>query len=136
MLPLHLDPERYFPSEARERAIAMELFAGIRNLPIISPPGHTDPAWFADDAPFEDAVSLLLIPDHYLLRMLYSQGIALEALGLKPNDGSAFETDRRKIWRLFASHYHIFRGTPSRLWLDHTFAAIFGLDRRLTPQTA
>ena len=136
MLPLHLDPERYFPSEPGMRAIAVELFHGIRNLPIVSPHGHTDPAWFAGDAPFEDAVSLLLTPDHYLLRMLYSQGMALEALGLPPLDGGACETDRRKIWRLFASHYHIFRGTPSRLWLDHTFAAIFGIDRRLTPDTA
>jgi len=136
MLPLHLDPERYFPAEPEQRRIAMELFAQIRNLPIVSPHGHTDPAWFSNDLAFEDAVSLLLTPDHYLLRMLYSQGIALEALGLKPNDGAPYETDRRKIWRLFASHYHIFRGTPSRLWLDHTFAAIFGLDRRLTPDTA
>src|SRR5665213_903250 len=136
MLPLHLDPERYFPGNPGTRAIAAELFAGIARLPLISPHGHTDPAWFAGDAPFEDAVSLLLIPDHYLLRMLYSQGIRLEALGLKPNDGAPYETDRRKIWRLFAAHYHIFRGTPSQLWLDHTFAAIFGIDRRLTPQTA
>jgi glucuronate isomerase len=136
MLPLHLDPERYFPGTAGTRAIAVELFAHIRGLPIVSPHGHTDPAWFSTDAPFEDAVSLLLTPDHYLLRMLHSQGIALEALGLQPLDGGAFETDRRKIWRLFASQYHIFRGTPSRLWLDHTFAAIFGIDRRLTPDTA
>jgi glucuronate isomerase len=136
MIPLHLDPERYFPGEKRQRAIAVELFAGIASLPIVSPHGHTDPAWFASDAPFEDAVSLLLTPDHYLLRMLYSQGIPLEALGLKPNDGGAFETGRRKIWRLFASQYHIFRGTPSRVWLDHTFASVFGIDRRLTVETA
>ena len=136
MLPLHLDPERYFPGDAEQRRIAVELFHGVRSLPIVSPHGHTDPAWFARDTPFEDAVSLLLTPDHYLLRMLHSQGIALEALGLPPNDGGAYETDRRKIWRLFAAHYHIFRGTPSRAWLDHTFAAIFGIDRRLTPDSA
>lgn len=136
MLPLHLDPERYFPADPGQRAIAVELFAHVRGLPIVSPHGHTDPAWFSNDAPFEDAVSLLLTPDHYLLRMLYSQGIALEALGLPPHDGGAFETDRRKIWRLFAAHYHLFRGTPSKAWLDHTFAAIFGIDRRLTPETA
>jgi glucuronate isomerase len=136
MLPLHLDPERYFPGEAGARAIAVELFHGIRGLPIVSPHGHTDPAWFSRDDAFEDAVSLLLTPDHYLLRMLYSQGIPLEALGLKPRDGAPYETDRRKIWRLFASHYRIFRGTPSRLWLDHTFASVFHIDRRLTPETA
>jgi glucuronate isomerase len=136
MKPLHLDSDRYFPSDPLQRQIAVELFAGIAKLPIVSPHGHTDPAWFATDAPFEDAVSLLLTPDHYLLRLLYSQGIKLEALGLKPNDGAPYETDRRKIWRLFAAHYHIFLGTPSRLWLDHTFATVFGLDQRLTPQSA
>jgi glucuronate isomerase len=136
MKPLHLDPERYFPGDPAQRQIALELFAEIAKLPIVSPHGHTDPAWFSTDAPFEDAVSLLLTPDHYLLRLLYSQGIQLEALGLKPNDGGAYETDRRKIWRLFAGHYHIFLGTPSRVWLDHTFATVFGLEQRLTPQTA
>ena len=136
MKPLHLDPERYFPSDPEQRRIAVELFAGIAKLPIVSPHGHTDPAWFSTDAPFEDAVSLLLTPDHYLLRLLHSQGIKLEALGLKPNDGAPYETDRRKIWRLFAENYHIFLGTPSRVWLDHTFATVFGLDRRLTPESA
>jgi glucuronate isomerase len=136
MKPLHLDPDRYFPSDPVQRQIAVELFAGIAKLPIVSPHGHTDPAWFSTDAPFEDAVSLLLTPDHYLLRLLYSQGIKLEALGLKPNDGAPYETDRRKIWKLFAQNYYIFRGTPSRVWLDHTFASIFGIDRRLDADTA
>ena len=136
MKPLHLDSDRYFPSDPVQRQIAVELFAGIAKLPIVSPHGHTDPAWFSTNAPFEDAVSLLLAPDHYLLRMLYSQGVKLEALGLRPNDGAPYETDRRKIWRLFAEHYHIFRGTPSRVWLDHTFASVFGLESRLEPKSA
>lgn len=135
-MPLRLDPNRYFPSDPAQRHVAAELFSGIEHLPIVSPHGHTDPAWFSRDEAFEDAVSLLLTPDHYLLRMLYSHGIALEALGLKPLDGGACETDRRKIWRNFAAHYHIFRGTPSQVWLNHTFATVFGLDQRLTAQTA
>jgi glucuronate isomerase len=140
MPPLRLDPHRYFPADPGQRAIAAELFGHIEKLPIVSPHGHTDPAWFAADAPFEDAVSLLLWPDHYLLRLLYSQGVTLESLGLAPRDGrrseTRVETDRRKIWRLFASYYYIFRGTPSRLWLDHAFGEIFGLDVRLGPDTA
>jgi glucuronate isomerase len=136
MHPLRLDPDRYFSSDASERAIARELFAGIEKLPIISPHGHTDPAWFSVNAPFEDAVSLLIWPDHYLLRLLYSQGVSLESLGLRPRDGAPFETDRRKIWRLFAEHYYVFRGTPSRLWLDHTFCEVFALNRRLELETA
>ncbi len=133
--PLRLDPDRFFPAHEKSRAIARELFAAAAKLPIISPHGHTDPAWFATDAPFEDATSLILWPDHYLLRMLYSQGIGLEALGLVPAGGGA-ESDRRAIWKLFARNYHLFRGTPSRLWLDHAFATVFGLDVRLGEETA
>jgi glucuronate isomerase len=133
--PLRLDPDRFFPPDEQTRALARDLFALVEQLSIISPHGHTDPAWFASDAPFEDATSLFLWPDHYLLRMLYSQGIALEALGIAPMDGAA-ETDRRAIWKLFARHYHLFRGTPSRLWLDHAFATVFGLDVRFEEETA
>jgi len=134
-MPLHLHPDRFFPVDPTMRSIARELFAGVEALPIVSPHGHTDPQWFADNAPFEDATSLFLWPDHYLLRMLYSQGVSLEALGLSPQGGKA-ETDRRAIWRLFARLYHLFRGTPSRLWLDHAFATVFGLDVRLEEATA
>jgi len=133
-----LNPNRYFPTDATQRGIAAELFAGIEKLPIISPHGHTDPAWFAYDQPFEDAVSLLLWPDHYLLRLLYSQGMRLEMIGIAPLDGdkTGVETDRRKIWRLLAEKYYIFRGTPCRAWLDHTFLEVFGLDRPFGPATA
>ena len=78
--PLHLDPERFFPADPDVRRIAVRLFSAVERLPIVSPHGHTDPAWFASDAPFEDAVSLLLWPDHYLLRMLMSVGVTLESL--------------------------------------------------------
>ncbi|HEY4077790.1 MAG TPA: glucuronate isomerase [Rhizomicrobium sp.] len=135
---LGLDQNRYFPTDPMQRKIAADLFAAIEKLPIISPHGHTDPAWFASDVPFEDAVSLLLWPDHYLLRLLYSQGVTLESIGLPPRDGSggAVDMDRRKIWRRFAAFYYIFRGTPCRAWLDHTFLEVFGLDRPFGPDTA
>ncbi|HEY4113003.1 MAG TPA: glucuronate isomerase [Rhizomicrobium sp.] len=134
--PLRLDPDRYFPSDATQRQIAGELFAHVETLPIVSPHGHTDPAWFAKNAPFEDAVSLLLWPDHYLLRMLMSVGVTLESIGIAPNDDAEYEKDRRVVWRRFAEHYRVFRATPSRLWLDHTFATVFGLDVRLEAATA
>jgi glucuronate isomerase len=138
-MAVRLDPDRYFPAEPGQRRIAAELFAGVEKLPIISPHGHTDPSWFAYDRPFEDAVSLLLWPDHYLLRLLYSQGVTLEAIGIAPvhgANGAAVEQDRRKIWKLLASHYYIFRGTPCRAWLDHTFLDVFCLDRPFGPETA
>ena len=105
-------------------------------LPILSPHGHSDPAWFAFDQPFQDAVSLFLWPDHYILRLLFSQGVSLESLGLRPRDDAPFETDRRAIWRRFAEQYRLFRGTPSRLWLDHVFAEVFRIEARLEPETA
>jgi glucuronate isomerase len=133
---LHLDPDRFLPTEPAVRAIAARLFATVEKAPILSPHGHTDPAWFAYDQPFEDPVSLLLWPDHYLLRMLYSQGVSLESLGLPPSDATPYETDRRTVWRRFAENYRLFRGTPSRLWLDHVFSSVLGLDVRLEPDTA
>ncbi len=134
--PLILHPDRLFPAEEKARAIARRLHAGVESLPIVSPHGHTDPAWFATNAPFPDPARLLIVPDHYVFRMLMSQGVPLEALGVSTEDGSPSETDPRRIWRTFAAHYHLFRGTPSRLWLDWVFAEGFGMDVRLEPATA
>ena len=134
--PLRLDPDRLFPAEARTRDIALALHAGVRDLPIVSPHGHTDPAWFATNAPFADPTQLLIVPDHYVFRMLYSQGVPLEALGVPTIDGSSTERDGRRIWRRFAENYHLFRGTPSRMWLDWVFAEGFGIDVRLEAATA
>lgn len=128
--PLQLHPDRLFPADPVQRRIARELYAGVAHLPIVSPHGHTDPAWFATNEPFTNATELLLVPDHYLYRMLYSQGIALDDLGV------AGGADPRAAWRILAKHYHLFRGTPSRLWLDWVFAEAFGLKVRLDAETA
>ncbi len=130
-----LHPDRLFPAEPRTRDIARALYSEIRDLPIISPHGHCDPQWFASDAPFSDPATLLIRPDHYLLRMLVSQGVSYEHLGVA-SPGGAAETDTREVWRRFARHYHLFRGTPSRLWMDYTFAHLFDLDTPLSAGTA
>ncbi|WP_306754378.1 glucuronate isomerase [Paracoccus actinidiae] len=131
-----LDDDRLFPPEGRARGLACDLYAGIRDLPIISPHGHTDPRWFAEDRPFPNPAQLFVTPDHYVFRMLCSQGVSLTDLGVPRVDGGATETDGRKIWRLFAQNYHLLRGTPSRMWLDHSFQNVFGIDRRLSAETA
>ncbi len=114
---------------AREEA----LYRAIRDLRIVSPHGHTDPAWFADDRAFADPAALLIVPDHYVFRMLYSQGVPMEALGI----GVAPEArDPRAIWGVFAAHWHLFLGTPSRGWLEHTFRHVFGIEEALSPATA
>ncbi|WP_267397477.1 glucuronate isomerase [Sphingomonas sp. GC_Shp_1] len=133
--PLHLSPDRLFSSDPSQRSIARELYTEVAGLPIVSPHGHTDPRWFATDAAWRDATSLLLSPDHYLFRMLYSQGIDLARLGVPSRDGSP-DTDPRKAWRTFASHYRLFRGTPSQLWLDHVFAEVLGFDVALDASTS
>jgi glucuronate isomerase len=133
--PLVLHPDRLLPPDPGVRALARSLYGHVRDLPIISPHGHTDPGWFAYNEPFGDAVDLLLAPDHYLYRMLYSQGVSLDQMGVRSRQGApAFEP--RAAWRQFATHYKLFRGTPSALWLDQVFAEVFGLTVCLEAETA
>ena len=131
-----IDQDLLFPADERTRAIARGLYAGVKALPIVSPHGHTDPRWYALNEPFPDPAQLLIVPDHYIFRMLFSQGVRLEDLGVPALDGAAVETDGRKIWRLFASHYHLFRGTPTRLWFDYVLSDLFGIDEPLNAATA
>lgn len=134
--PLHLHQDRLFASDPGQRAIARRLYGEVARLPIISPHGHTDPAWFAGNQPFANATELLLVPDHYVFRMLYSQGVPLDALGIPRRDGSRAAVDPREAWRVFARHFRLFRGTPSALWLNHVFHEVFGLRARLEEASA
>ena len=134
-MPL-LHPDRLFPPEPRTRGLARALYEAVRDAPIVSPHGHCDPRWFAEDTPFADPARLFVTPDHYVLRMLYSQGERPERLGVARRDGGPVETDPRAIWRRFAEGYHLFAGTPSRLWLDHAFSTLFGIEERLGPGNA
>ncbi len=136
MKPIDLHPDRLFPADPATRELARALYATVADLPIVSPHGHTDPRWYAEDAPFPDPSALLVVPDHYVFRMLYSQGVRLEDLGIPRRDGGPVERDPRRIWRLFASHYHLFRGTPTRMWLDHAFRVVFGMEERLCADSA
>ncbi|WP_242119372.1 glucuronate isomerase [Sphingomonas lacusdianchii] len=135
MPALLLNPDRLFPADPTTRGIARELYAAVCDLPIVSPHGHTDPSWFATNRPWTNATELLLSPDHYIFRMLYSQGIALDDLAVPRRDGTIV-ADPRKAWGVFAANQHLFRGTPSRLWLDHVFGAVFGFDEALTAANA
>lgn len=127
-----IHPDRLLPAESSTRAIARRLYEAVRRLPIVSPHGHTQAGWFAANEPFPDAAQLFVTPDHYVTRMLYSQGVGLDELGV----GGAAARDPRGIWRIFANHYYLFRGTPTRLWLDFAFHELFGLDTALSADTA
>jgi glucuronate isomerase len=130
-----LDRNRLFPAEPATRAMAAKLYETVRDLPILSPHGHTDPRWFAENKPFPNPAALFIQPDHYVFRMLYSQGILLESLGIPQVDGKE-NADPREVWRTFARNYYLFRGTPTRLWLDYAFSQLFGLNDRLSPANA
>ena len=134
--PLRLNPDRLFPADPTTRAVARRLYERIKDLPIVSPHGHTDPAWFALNQNWANPAELLITPDHYVFRMLFSQGVALEDLGVPRADGGPVETDPRKIWRLVGERYHLFRGTPSRMWHDWVYSEVFGIDVRLSAETA
>jgi glucuronate isomerase len=130
-----LHDQRLFPVEGAARAVAVRLYETVRDLPIISPHGHTDPSWFAENQPFANPTALFLQPDHYIFRMLYSQGVSLESLGIPQVDGKQ-QADPREAWRIFAKHYYLFRGTPTRLWLDYAFEKLFGMKERLSGENA
>jgi glucuronate isomerase len=127
-----LHEDRLFPAEASALKVARALYAHIKNLPIISPHGHTNASWFALNGPFPDPATLFVQPDHYVFRMLYSQGVSLDDLGI----GQPVIKDPRKVWRIFAKHYYLFRGTPTRVWLDYAFQEHFGFTERLSEKTA
>ena len=124
--------DRLFPAEEGTRKIARALYQHVRALPIVSPHGHTQAAWFAKNEPFPDPAMLFVQPDHYVFRMLYSQGVSLDDLEI----GHPELKDARKVWRIFASHYYLFRGTPTRIWLDFAFQQLFGIEERLSEKTA
>jgi len=133
---MFLNPDRFFDSDPAIRSLARELYQAVRNLPIISPHGHVEARVLAEDQPFPDPTALFILPDHYIFRLLYSQGIPLEALGIKSIDGSPVETDHRKIWQIFADNYFLFAGTPTSLWLAYEFAEVFGVTEKLNSANA
>lgn len=131
-----LNPDRLFPTDPILRPIAQALYASVKDLPIVSPHGHCDPQWFAENARFPNPAELFVVPDHYVFRMLVSQGVPMDDLGVPRADGTRVTTDPRTIWRLFARHMHLFAATPSAMWLDHAFEHVFGLSEPLSADTA
>jgi glucuronate isomerase len=134
---LHLPPDRYFSPVPEQRRISQALYDSVAELPLICPHGHVDPRLFSDpQALFGTPAELLIIPDHYVFRMLYSQGISLESLGVPRVDGGPVEEDHRKIWQIFAENFYLFRGTPSGIWLANELHQVFGVEQKLNGQTA
>jgi len=132
-----LDPDRYFDAEPAQRKVARELYQLVDDLPIVSPHGHVNPGLFVDEtATFGTPTDLLIIPDHYVFRMLYSQGHSLESLGVPRDDGGPVESDHRKIWQIFADNFYLFRGAPSGSWLNQELEEVFGVTQKLDGRSA
>ncbi len=131
-----LDDYRFFDSDETVRQTAYELYLNVKDLPIISPHGHVEARLLANNEPFPDPTELIIIPDHYVYRMLYSHGIPLESLGIPTIDGASVEKDHRRIWQIFAENSYLFAGTPTGVWLNHEFSEVFGIEERLNSQNA
>jgi glucuronate isomerase len=136
MMSLKLDADRALPFPTEQRSVAREIYGETKDLPLICMHGHVEPEVFADDIPFADPAQLLIVPDHYVFRMLASQGIEPARLGVPRLDGGPVETDSRKIWRTFCENWKLFRGTPSRFWLEHELVEVFGVDLVPSGETA
>ena len=134
---IRLPNDRYFSPDPAQKTVAQQLYTQVVDLPLICPHGHVDPRLFADpDYTFGSPTELFIIPDHYVFRMLYSQGISLEDLGITPKVGGSAEPDHRRIWQQFADHFYLFRGTPTGMWLAHELVDVFGVTDKLTTESA
>ncbi len=131
-----LDNYRLFPIEKKTREIAYNLYQNVKSLPIISPHGHADPYWFSENNPFENPSALFITPDHYVFRMLFSHGIDLTSLGILDLKTNNKESDPKKIWKIFAKNYYLFRGTPTKIWFDYVFENLFDLKVPLNEDTS
>ncbi|TFD46882.1 glucuronate isomerase [Cryobacterium frigoriphilum] len=135
-----LHPDRALPTEPTQRAIAREIYSSIRTLPIISMHGHIDAGAIRRNDAFGDPAELFIIPDHYLVRMLVSQGYRNSDLGVQPRDGASgslvAETDHRLIWRRFAENWKLYRGTPTRYWMEHELVEVFGITQEPSAASA
>jgi glucuronate isomerase len=129
--------DRYFSPDPAQHTIAADLYSQVKNLPLICPHGHVDPRLFAQpDYRFGTPVDLLIIPDHYIFRMLYSQGIALESVGIPTKNGVRVESDHRKIWQIVCDHWYLFRGTPTGMWLRDELQGVFGITHKINSDNA
>jgi glucuronate isomerase len=133
----HLHPQRYFRGDASRKRIAQQLYEQEQDTPLICPHGHVPPQLFSVERhEWGTPVDMFILPDHYVFRMLYAQGISLEQLGIPRRDDSAVEDDHRRIWQTFADNWHLFRGTPTGIWLQEAWASVFDIADKLTPQNA
>ncbi|MBE7955027.1 glucuronate isomerase [Microbacterium oxydans] len=116
----HVD--RLLPADPGVRELARRLYDAVAAAPILSPHGHVEAALLADDKPFPDPATLLITPDHYVLRLLHAVGVPLDALGR-----GAAPADPQEVWRAFCANWDVFLGTPVRYWFETSLSEVFGV---------
>ncbi|HYN82871.1 MAG TPA: glucuronate isomerase [Gemmatimonadaceae bacterium] len=134
--PLQLEEDRFFDPDPATRRVARAIYDDTRGLPLLCPHGHVDAVVLAGNRPFPEPTALLIVPDHYIFRMLYSRGVSLDRLGIPRSDGSRADADPREVWQTFADHWYLFRGTPTGAWLDHELYDLFEVRVKLDGGTA
>lgn len=119
------DTYLFGPSKT-QKDLALELYQPVEKLGIIAPHGHVNPDLLADPmARFANPTELLVKYDHYLFRLLYSQGIPVEALGVGQTD-----YDPKTAWHTFCSNFSLFDATPSGVWLRLELTRLFGVTEK------
>ena len=136
MNEFELHEDRFFDPDPSIRSKARELYETVKEYPIVSPHGHVDPKIFVDNSPFPNPVELFITPDHYVFRMLYSQGISLKELNIPDKNGKQLGKDPREVWQLFGDYYYLFNGTPTGIWLDYEFKVVFGIKGKFNGKNA
>ncbi len=133
---LRLEEDRFFDSDPVVRRAARAIYDETRSLPLICPHGHVDPRLLSENAAFPEPTALLIVPDHYIFRMLYSRGISLDLLGVPRADGSLSDTDPREVWQIFGENWYLFRGTPTGAWLTQELYDLFDIREKLDGESA
>lgn len=128
---------RIFDLNNPQHKTAADIFESAADLPLVCPHSHVDPWLLADpEMRFKDPAGLFVIPDHYVLRMLVSQGVPFEELGIFPMEEKDRTYDAATVWRVFCKHFHLFDGTPTGLWIENALSMVFGIDQKPEAQNA
>lgn len=120
--PVLADDGLLLPSDPDVRAVARRILDELTTAPIVSPHGHLDASALEADRLLEDPATALVSGDHYVTRLLHANGVSLDRLGVGP---SAAGTSPEPIWRLLWSHWNVFEGTATGMWLELQLRELF-----------
>lgn len=134
---LHQPKIKLFNLRNSRDRIAQDLFESVGELPLICPHGHVPPQLFStENEKFDNPAELFITSDHYVLRMLLSQGVRCQDLGIQGVSDESYISAPEQIWQIFCDHYHLFDGTPTGLWIENILAMVFGIMKKPDSENA